>query len=261
MTWGFLISPRCTRARSAPITATAASVLARAPALAGRTRVIHHGLGPRFRYGRRPRRPVILCVGSLNRHKNLPVIAAAFGQICRQNPEYTLVVVGAPRQVLSSPEPALRALAALPPDRVQMRGHVSEEELLDLYNEAAVLVHAALMEGYGAVPLEAMACGCPTVLSDIPALRELCGGAALFFDPHNPAVLADAMQRVIGDPALQEQLRAAGLRQAAQHTWRRCAEQTLEVILGGEGHGAGRSAAGEAEAARGGAANSPCIRG
>lgn len=211
--------------------AAEATVTARLPGAVGKTTVVHHGIGKDFRCQDLPRRPVILCVGALYRHKNVTGVVEAFRQLCERI-EHKLVVVGAPQSAVSSAEPVHRAVARLPPQRVELLGHVSDEVLLRLYNEAELLVHASFMEGFGFVPIEAMACGCPTVVSDIAVLREVCGDAALFCDPSRPEDIAAKMLELISDARRRDSLRAAGLRQAAQFSWERCAAETLRAITG-----------------------------
>ena len=79
--------------------------------------------------------------------------------------------------------------------------------------------------------LEALAAGIPVACSDIPPLHEVAGDAALFFDPQEEDAIAAAMERVMGDTALQERLGKAGVERAREFTWQRSAEQTLEVLL------------------------------
>ena len=97
---------------------------------------------------------------------------------------------------------------------------VSAVELVALYRRAAALVFPSLYEGFGLPPLEAMACGCPVACSAIPSLAEVCGDAALTFDPHDPAAIAAAVAAVLDDP---EPWRARGMARAAAFTWDRTA--------------------------------------
>src|SRR5205823_3982993 len=84
-------------------------------------------------------------------------------------------------------------------------------------------------EGFGLPVLEAMALGTPVVISDIPALREVAGDAALAFDPHQPANLAEALTRMLDEDRLSSRMSAAGRQRARRFDWARTAEQTLAV--------------------------------
>jgi glycosyltransferase involved in cell wall biosynthesis len=87
----------------------------------------------------------------------------------------------------------------------------------------------SLAEGFGLPALEAMALGTPLVASNIDALREVSGGAALLFDPSDPAQLASVILRALDDDVLRRDLSAKGRARAAQFTWSRAAAQTLSV--------------------------------
>jgi glycosyltransferase involved in cell wall biosynthesis len=110
-------------------------------------------------------------------------------------------------------------------DRVHHLGHVSLDVLAALYRRAHALVFASIYEGFGAPPLEAMACGCPVACSDATSLPEVCGDAALPFDPRSVESIAGALVRVSGDAALRERLREAGLERAQSFTWRASAKR------------------------------------
>jgi glycosyltransferase involved in cell wall biosynthesis len=103
--------------------------------------------------------------------------------------------------------------------RVRHLGHVAHDELPALYRGATALIFPSLFEGFGLPPLEAMACGVPVAASDRGALAEVCGDAALLFDPEDVEAMTDAMRRVTGGGARRERLRAAGPAHAAGFTW------------------------------------------
>ena len=114
-------------------------------------------------------------------------------------------------------------------ERVRHLGHVPAADLPALYRGARALVFPSLFEGFGLPVLEAMASGTPVASSDRGPLRELCGDAALTFDPEDPAAIAAAVTAVTRDEELRARLREAGLRRAAGFTWSRCAEDHLQA--------------------------------
>jgi glycosyltransferase involved in cell wall biosynthesis len=108
-------------------------------------------------------------------------------------------------------------------------GRVPDPDLHLLYAGAQCHVHAAHYEGFGLPPLEAMACGTPTIVSNVSSLPEVVGDAALLVDPENWEEIAVAVQRVLSDPALHAELREKGLRRARCFSWDMAARQTLQV--------------------------------
>jgi glycosyltransferase involved in cell wall biosynthesis len=112
---------------------------------------------------------------------------------------------------------------------VILPGYVSSDELPAFYSAADLFVFPSLYEGFGLPPLEAMACGTPVVVSNSSSLPEVIGDSGVLVDPYNVTALADGMRRVLADTALQDDLRARGLKRAAEFSWERSARQTLEV--------------------------------
>jgi glycosyltransferase involved in cell wall biosynthesis len=121
-----------------------------------------------------------LFVGNMKPHKNIGVAVEA---VRRAKSGMKLAIVGAEAGFRNGLGKELQRYKAM--DHVVFLGKVDDEELRRLYSHAACFVFPSLYEGFGYPPLEAMACGCPVVCSDIPALRETCGGAAVFCDPRS----------------------------------------------------------------------------
>ena len=126
-------------------------------------------------------------------------------------------------------------LAAWVVDKLHLRQHtfflgrVSDEELQKLYVAARCHVHPAHYEGFGLPPLEAMACGTPTIVSNSSSLPEVVGDAALLINPKDPEEIAVAMYRLLTDDALHAELREKGLRRAKCFSWESAARNTMEV--------------------------------
>ena len=108
-------------------------------------------------------------------------------------------------------------------------GKVSREELLYLYNAARCLAHPAFYEGFGLTPLEAMACGTPTVVSNVSSLPEVVGDAALLVDPEDEEELIVALWRLVTDDDLWAELRDKGFKRARAFSWDKTARRTLEA--------------------------------
>lgn len=118
------------------------------------------------------------------------------------------------------------------PTGVVEAGYVSDSELRALYEHAACFIYPSLYEGFGLPPLEAMTCGCPVVVSNVASLPEVCGKAAAYFDPRDPADVASSLSRVLGSRTYRSELREAGLARSRLWTWRDAASRLEEIIDG-----------------------------
>lgn len=168
-------------------------------------------------------RRLALCVGQKRPHKNLERLTRAFARLGRS--DVCLVMVGES----SAYEEKIRRLAAevAPDGSVRVYGWVSDADLEGLYALADCVVLPSLCEGFGLTALESMARGVPVACSDIPALREVVGGAALLFDPRDEAAITAALGRVLDDRTLRRQLVKRGFEHCKHHPWERTARATL----------------------------------
>jgi len=199
-----------------------------------RVHVISNGVEPRFR-PTDPKtveqvtrkfdlnNPYILFVGSLEPRKNLKMLLEAW-QLGGFDGA-TLAVVGASGYLFQR-LPFDSMLAG-----VRMLGRVEDEVLPALYSGAAGFVYPSIYEGFGLPPLEAMACGCPVAVSDIPAHREVCANAAIYFDPFSPEDLSSKLESLLrlDDPS-RASLAEGGLHRAASHSWERAASHTWHIL-------------------------------
>jgi glycosyltransferase involved in cell wall biosynthesis len=172
-------------------------------------------------------RPYVLWIGSLEPRKGLATLLAALVRLARTNPAPTLALAGYAgwrnENIISAEDRAVLGGA------LRELGRVYEPELQALYTGASVFAFPSWHEGFGLPVLEAMVAGAPVVASDIPALREVAGDAAIFVPPGRPEAWAEALSRVLGSASLRAELTAAGRSRAARFSWRRTAEATLAV--------------------------------
>jgi glycosyltransferase involved in cell wall biosynthesis len=169
------------------------------------------------------RGPYLLFVGSLEPRKNLKMLLEAWqlGNFAGA----TLAVVGASGHLFQKMQ-----FDSLP-EGVRLLGRVEDEVLPALYSGATGFVYPSVYEGFGLPPLEAMACGCPVAVSDIPAHREVCGNRAMYFDPFSPEELSrrlDALLRL--DASSSASCVEEGLRHAASYNWERAASDTWRIL-------------------------------
>jgi glycosyltransferase involved in cell wall biosynthesis len=156
-----------------------------------------------------------LYVGDDQPRKNLRVLIAAYAGY-RQRTEQPIELV-------------LAGTASYRGDGVRIEASPSQERLAELYGGAVALIHPSLHEGFGLTALEAMSLGVPVIASSIPALREICGPAALYAEPHDARAFATAMLQLARQPRLREHLSEQGRRQAARFSWTRCARAHLDA--------------------------------
>lgn len=178
------------------------------------------------RYGIRD--PYFLFSGRWERRKNLIRILEAFA-IFKKNTKtkHRLVLTGS--QSWGSEE-IPQAI-----ERLKISGVVTDlgktplDELPSLYAGSEALVYASLWEGFGMPIIEAMACGTPVITSNVAAMPETAGGAALLVDPNSAEDIAGAMYRVATDAQLRDSLRTLGLERGRQFSWERTARETLKI--------------------------------
>jgi glycosyltransferase involved in cell wall biosynthesis len=171
--------------------------------------------------------PFLLSVGSLEPGKNRERLLQAFARLRARGLTHTLVVAGQRAWRYEGEAPLAQQLGLA--DSVRFLGHVPQADLPALYSAAEVFVFPSLYEGFGLPALEALACGTPVVASNVSALPEVVGDAALQVPPLDVEALADAMERLLRDDGLRSDLRERGLARAAQFSWEKAARQTVEV--------------------------------
>jgi glycosyltransferase involved in cell wall biosynthesis len=158
-----------------------------------------------------------LYVGMLEARKNVEGVIAAWSAV-RERFAVDLVLAGPHRE--ETPQPAPRS-------GLHRRGVVSEEELAALYSGAIALVYPSHYEGFGLPVLEAMQCGAPVIISSDPALVETAGEAGL--RAASQAELVDAMQSLVENCQLRDEMRGRSIRRAAQFNWSRAARETHNI--------------------------------
>ncbi len=176
-------------------------------------------------------RPYLLYVGRLERKKNTPFLIEAFAKAKIKNPgiKEKLVLVGDASFGYDEVKYYIYQYG-LSHD-VIMTGWIPEEDMPAIFNGATAFILPSVHEGFGIPALQAMNCAVPVALSDIPVMREVAEDAALFFDPKNKEVAAEAITKILTDEGLRRELIEKGLVRASDFSWEKCAKETLKTII------------------------------
>lgn len=185
--------------------------------------------------------PLILFVGRLERLKGVEIAIRALALLSdRAHPDLRLVVLGEDareggvRDADESEKARLKAIASALGirDRVDFLGSVAHHELPYFYSAADVCVMPSYSESFGLVGLEAQACGCPVVASDVPGLRSVIrdGVSGFLIDGDDPAEYADRVGRLLADPQLAEQMGRRASMLAQRFSWARTADSLEELF-------------------------------
>jgi len=197
--------------------------------------VVHLGVEPAWWHARElaPSRPLqepyFVYVGNIKLHKNVPTLLRAFRAVSTQLP-HKLVLIGRTRGLRADPGVGLE-LERLQ-GRVVMAGEVSARDVMRYVAHADALVSASLYEGFGLPAIEAMAAGCPCVVSTAGSHPEICGDAALYADPRDEQAFSQRLMDVARDAGLRATLQQRGRERAALFDWDRSASSTTAVLEG-----------------------------
>jgi len=174
-------------------------------------------------------RPYLLAVGTIEPRKNVDLLLdsyAALPALIRE--EFDLVFAGPPGWAASKTKVRLQH----PPPGVRYIGYVDEDHMPGIFAGATALVYPSKYEGFGFPVAQAMATGTPVITSNVSALPEVAGGAAILVDPHSEAELRDAMRDLLTSPATRARLIELGRANARRFTWEEAARQSISFFEG-----------------------------
>jgi len=164
--------------------------------------------------------PIILFVGRFEEYKNIKKLINAFEIILKKMPNYKLFLVGSGK--IEIPNHLNNFVKVLQ--------NINDEDLITLYNKASVFVLPSLYEGFGLPPLEAMACGCPVVVSNTSSLPEICGDAAIYVDPYDEMSIAEGIYKILVNENLASSLVRKGLEHVKKFSFDIFCNNLLKII-------------------------------
>ena len=172
----------------------------------------------------------VLFVGTLEPRKNIKNLIKAYYKLKKKGIRHKLVIVGKRGWKYKQIFDVWKSLDLR--GDVMFVDYVEDEYLPFIYNLADLFVYPSLYEGFGLPPLEAMACGCPVVVSNTSSLPEVVGDAGIKVDPCNINEIADAIYEILINDDLKHELVKRGLKRAKLFSWEKAAKETLKVYEG-----------------------------
>ncbi|MEL7566736.1 MAG: glycosyltransferase family 1 protein [Dehalobacterium sp.] len=170
----------------------------------------------------------ILYIGGFNARKNLRGLINSYHKIYKDiKPHCKLVILGKPSRDYPSLIKLVESLELQ--EWVLFPGFIPMQDLPFFYNASDLFVYPSFYEGFGLPPIEALACGTPTIVSNVSSLPEVVGDAAILVNPNDLVALAAAMHRVLTEPELELDLRKKGIKRAESFSWTKTAAQTIKV--------------------------------
>jgi glycosyltransferase involved in cell wall biosynthesis len=172
----------------------------------------------------------ILFVGNVKPHKNLKNLLLAYLKL--GSSDFQLVIVGKKEGFITGDDTISELLreSEFIRKNVFFTGYVSDEDLVCIYNLASLFVFPSLYEGFGIPPLEAMACGCPCVVSNAASLPEVCGNAAYYVNPYDINDIANGIEKVLADDKLRYELVRKGFENVKRFSWESSAQKVIEIL-------------------------------
>jgi glycosyltransferase involved in cell wall biosynthesis len=177
--------------------------------------------------------PFILYAGRISPHKNIVRIIEAFSalksELAKNDyvPDLKLVIIG--DQVSKHPDLRRAVIKSAVQFDVRFLGFVPVDVLRIFYDLAKIFVFPSLYEGFGLPPLEAMAHDTPVVASNVTAVPEVLGNAAVLVNPENVFEISRALYRVLLDQSLRERMKAAGRDRVRRYSWQTSVRSILDV--------------------------------
>ena len=169
--------------------------------------------------------PYAIAYGLSDPRKNLGTLLEAWSYVVRDVPDLELAIVGGPSSRTFS-----RSASTREGPRIRYTGYLEDSELADLYSGASLFIYPSLYEGFGLPPLEAMLYGVPSVVSDIPVLREVYGESVSYVDPYDPTDVARGVIETVVCGSAREELLKTFEVTLGKYSWDRAGEAVRGVL-------------------------------
>lgn len=164
----------------------------------------------------------VLVVSSMNPNKNYSRIVEAAALL---NPNLNILITGGANPKVFNPSILSNQ------NNIHYLGYVTDEQLKTLYSHAYCFLFPSLYEGFGLPPLEAMACGCPVIVSRIPCLQEICGDAAIYCDPMSVDDIAEVINQLYEDKNRKAAFVQRSLNHSSKFKWDYTSEKFMNTII------------------------------
>ncbi|MCK9265607.1 glycosyltransferase family 4 protein [bacterium] len=197
--------------------------------------VIYHGIRNNFYYygdkekknKNETEKPYIVCVATSVERKNITRIINVFNSLKDKHKDVNLLLVGDKEMLLGSLKKQITELNL--GERIIFSGYLGDDKLPEVYNNAECLVFPSLYEGLGLPIIEAMACGCPVITSNITAMPEISGEAGVLVDPLSEESIRDAIDKVLSNEIYRKELITKGLERAKFFSWEKAIKNTIDL--------------------------------
>ncbi|UCD39335.1 MAG: glycosyltransferase family 4 protein [Fidelibacterota bacterium] len=165
------------------------------------------------------KKPYLLQIAQFAPKKNVERVLEAYIELDEETrPDLVVILPN-----YEGPDPEIKGVRVL-------RKGLTQKELAPWYRGALGFIFPSIHETFGLPVLEAMACGCPVITSNVTAIPELTGNAAILVNPRSVEEIVAALQRLLDDPVLRRDLSEKGVAQARQFTWEKSARQHLDIF-------------------------------
>lgn len=170
-----------------------------------------------------------LFIGASYPHKNLKRAIEAFLSLRDEFPHLKFIIAGGQKAYRDGVIDSFKE-KGITLDNIEIIDYVAFQDLPELYSGAIALLYPSLYEGFGIPPIEAMACGCPVIVSNTSSLPEVCANAAIYIDPQDTVSIKNGMEKVLNDTDYRESLVQLGFENIKRFRWDKSAKDLLNYL-------------------------------